>query len=305
LAYAQWRRTIGQRFSVTTQLRYQDLDRTGTRTFTNPGFPTQTSSGSQSQAHWLPSFLATYQPNDRTTLRLFANRRTQSVTTSTFAPTETLLTTESTALPFGVAADPLQHFQLDAERYLSRRDFIKFFAYRTTARNVQIGGANVLGFGGLPDPDAPALTLDKWRGSGAGVRYERQLSQSLFANAGFFLRSTSNLTLSSAGAAFSGQSAPYESKQLGLLELNHIDHKGNKVGLRLRHVGSFFQDTPSETVRPVFPAKTYCDLLLAREPGLSGEIFINVFNVFDSSHIDFNDYASAGRRIEFGVTRRF
>jgi tetratricopeptide (TPR) repeat protein len=305
LAYAQWTQAVGKRFSFSTQMRYQEIDQSVTRTFTNPGFPVLTSGGRQSRSHLLPSFLATYQPNGKTTFRLFANRRAQDVTSSTFAPTETLLTTESTALPFGFAADPMNLLQLDVERYLSGRDYVKVFAFSSRANNVQIGGANVLGFGGLPDPDAPALLLNKWRGSGLGMRYERQLSRSLFANAGLFLRRTASLSAGAAGAAFSGASAPYEPKRLANLELNHIDPRGNKIGVRMRYNGAFFQDVPFEAARARFPARTYFDLLLSREPGLSNEIFVNVLNVFNARQIDFNGYRSGRRRLEFGVTRRF
>lgn len=305
LAYAQWTQAAGKKFSFITQMRYQEISRRGTRTFTNPGFPVQTSTGVQSDSHFLPSFLASYHPNGRTTMRLFANRRAQEVTTSTFAPTETLLTTESTALPFGIANDPLNLLQVDIERYLSPRDYVKFFAFRTTANAVQSGGADVLGFGGLSDPDAPSLLLDKWRGTGAGMRYERQLSRSLFANAGAFLRRTSNLSLGPAGATFSGGTAPYEPRHLATLELNHVDRKGNKIGTRMRYNGSFFQDVPFQVARVRFPSRAYFDLLLSREPGLSNEIFVNVLNLFDTRQIDFNGYQSGRRRIEFGVTRRF
>ena len=305
LAYAQWTQTVNKQFSFMAQLRYQDINRTATRTFTNPGFPVLTNTGSQGKAHFLPSFLASYQPDSKTTVRLFANRRAQEVTTSTFAPTETLLTTESAALPYGVANDPLKLLQLDVERYLSPRDYVKFFVFRSTANAVQIGGANVLGFGGLPDPDAPALLLDKWRGSGAGLRYERQISRSLFANAGLFLRRTSSLSLGPAGTGFSGSTAPYEAKRLANMELNHVDQKGNKIGVRMRYNGSFFQDVPFEALRPQFPARTYFDLLLSKEPGLSNEIFVNVVNLFNVRQIEFNGYRSGGRRIEFGVTRRY
>jgi hypothetical protein len=281
------------------------LSRDLTRTFTNPGFPTVTGSGSRDTTNWLPSFVANYRSDNRTVFRLFANRRAQDVTASTFAPTETLLLTEDTAMPYGTAIEPLSHVQLDVERYLGRRDYVKLFAFHTTARNVQIGGSNVLGFGGLPDPDAPAIALDKWRGTGGGMRYERQLSRSLFANAGLFLRSTSNDTSAASGVAFNGGRAPYEPQRLGLLEFNYIDPQGNKVGLRLRHVGSFYQDLPGEAARPLFPSRTYCDLLLAREPALSGELFVQIFNVFNTSAIDFNGYQSNRRHLEFGVIRRF
>jgi hypothetical protein len=89
------------------------------------------------------------------------------------------------------------------------------------------------------------------------------------------------------------------------MELHHVDRTGNKFGVRMRHVGGFFQDVPNQAARARFPASTYFDLLLAKEPSLSNEIFVNVLNVFNTDRIDFNGYRSGRRRLELGVTRRF
>ncbi len=133
------------------------------------------------------------------------------------------------------------------------------------------------------------------------MRYERQLGRSLFANFGLAYRRTE--------AGFAGQNltrrAPYEPAALGSIGLNYIDPSGNKVGLVLRRTGSFFQDSPGFTERARFPAHTYVDLRLAREASVQNELFVDIRNVFDSPEIDFNGFPSPGRRVDFGVTRRF
>ena len=306
LAYAQLQQQLGKRFSLVAQLRRQNLDRDQRAFLFLPGQALQSASASESRALWLPSLLATYQADKQTTMRFAFNRRLTDVTTSTFAPTETLLTTERTALPNGTP-DRMQLAQLDIERYLSQRDFIKLFAWQTTANDVQIGGRDLLGFGGgLAGADAPFLLVNRWQGRGVGMRYERRLNRSLFANVGIFARRINN---QSRGPfferIFSGQSAPYEPSRQANLSLNYIDRGGNKLGLGLRYSGSFFADSPFAVGRPRFPARVYTDLSLAREPSLNYEVFLKVTNLFNRSQIQFLDFPTDGRRFEFGVTRRF
>ena len=295
LAYGQLTQRLGDRLSFIAQLRAQHVDTDQTVGVNIPGRPIIIRNNSH--MYLLPSLLTTYQSDKRTAVRLSLNQRLTEPTSSTFAPTETLLTTQASALPFGIP-ETMHLAQLDVERYLGDRDFVKLFLFRTTANNLTIGGTDLLGFGGgLPALNAPLLQLARWEGTGAGFRYERQIGRTLFANLGFTLRRTT-------ADAFS--TAPYEPKRLGSFELNHIGPSGNKAGVRLRHVGSFFQDRgPLVTGRPLFGSQNYVDLLLAREASVSNELFLNVTNLFNSSQVQFNDFPTGQRQLQFGMTRRF
>lgn len=296
LAYGQLAQRLGRRLSLIGQLRAQRIDRDRLSTLSLPGRDLISVASSPSRTYLLPSFLASYQADQRTTLRFSMNQRVTDVTASNFAPNETLLTTRSGALPYGTPE--LQHLaQLEAERYIGPKDFVKVFVFRSSASNVQIGGPDFIGFGGgLPAANAPFLRLANWKGSGAGARYERQMGRHLFASFDFTLRRTS-------ADAFS--SAPYEPKRVGALELNHISAGGTKIGVRLRHVGSFFQDDPLIAGRPVFPSANYVDLLLARAPSTRSELFFSVTNVFNRAQAQFNGFATGRRAIRLGATQRF
>jgi tetratricopeptide (TPR) repeat protein len=306
LAYAQLQQQWGEHVSLIAQLRRQHLNRSRSSLLTLPGQTPLSASSREARALWLPSLLATYQADKRTTLRFAFNQRLTDVTTSNFAPTETLLTTERSALPGGTP-DRMRLAQLDIERYLSPRDFLKLFVWQTTANDVQIGGSDLLGFGGgLAAADAPFLLVNRWRGYGAGVRYERRLGRSLFADAGVFMRRISNQSRGpSFDRIYSGQSAPYEPARQAQLSINYLDGSGYKAGLGLRYTGAFFADTPLAVGRPRFPARLYTDLLLAREPSVNYEVFFKVTNLFNSSQLQFYDFPVGQRRLEFGATRRF
>jgi hypothetical protein len=139
---------------------------------------------------------------------------------------------------------------------------------------------------------------------GWGLRYERRLSRNLYGQLGYVWNRTTNDT---PFAPFDEGSAPYHPWHLAGLGLNYVDPSGTKVGLQLNYTGSFFQDTGAmaATSRPVFPAKTYVDLTLAKEPSLENEFFLKITNLFDAQAIQFNDYPTGGRRVVAGWTRRW
>ncbi|MDQ3814302.1 MAG: tetratricopeptide repeat protein [Armatimonadota bacterium] len=294
MAYGQLAQRFGERVSLIAQLRAQHLDTTQLVTVPLPRV--QPLFMEKSRTYVLPSLLATYQSDKRTTLRLSLNRRVTDVTASAFAPNETLLTTQASALPFGTP-ETMNLAQVDVERYFGSDNFLKLFLFRTTANNLLLGGTDLLGFGnGLSAATAPVFRLGRWEGRGAGFRYERRLGHSLFANLGYTLRHTS---------ADGFASAPYEPKHLGSIELNHVSGSGNKIGVRLRHVGSLFQDSPGVAGRASLGAQNYIDVLLAREVSANNEFFVNITNLFDKTQVQFYDFPTGQRQIQFGMTRRF
>ena len=301
LGYAQISQRLNDRLAFSGQLRVQNRRRDQNSLVTLPNQGPLTAATQSNRTLLLPSLLTTYRIN-KNTLRLSLNRQVTDQTTSTFAPVDTLIASEQGALPFGTP-DTAQLAQIDFERYLGARSFAKVFVFHSTANQVTIGESDLTGLGtGLPASAAPIITLNNWRASGAGLRLEHRLSTSLFANFGFLIRQTSNST---PGTLFDGGRAPYEANNLATLSLNHIDKAGNKLGVQLRHVGSFFQDVPLEAVRPTFPSKFYVDLRLAKEPSVHNEIFVSIRNLFNQPEIGFNDFRTGRRRIDFGVARRF
>jgi hypothetical protein len=306
VAYSQINLRVFDKLSIIGQLRGERLHQNNSALVAIPGLAPASTSDARSRSRLLPSFLASYQMDQRTALRFSFNRRQTDITTSTVAPNDTLLGTEVGSLPFGTPDDlRLMHF--DVQRYLSRRSFVKLFAFHSTANSVQIGGSDLLGFGnGLSAASAPALTVRDWRARGAGLRFEQQFSRSLFGNATFVARDTHNVTPGPLfNALFSGGDAPYEPKRLASFELHRVDATGTKVGLRLRHTSSFFQDSPTALGRPRFGSQTYVDVLLAKEASVNHELFLNVTNLFNRSQIQFNDFRGGRRRVSFGVTNRF
>jgi tetratricopeptide (TPR) repeat protein len=305
LAYAQLNRQFGPKLSLIAHLRYQQIDRDQSATMTLPGGVPTLNANSRDRNYTLPSLLATYLPDKRTTLRLAMNRRVTDVTTSTFAPNETLLTTEASSLPFGIP-ESVRITQIEAERNVSARGFIKLFAFRSTADNTQIGFSDLLGFGnGLPAAQAPGFNIASWKALGAGVRYEQQLSRYLFTNFGAALRRTTSTASGGIGTAFDDARAPYEPKFLANANLNYRDDQGRRAGIRLRHNGSFFQDTPLALGRSRFGSQTYVDLTFAKEFATRSEVFLNVLNLFDRSQIQFRDYPIGQRQISLGFIQRF
>ncbi|HEX8833637.1 MAG TPA: tetratricopeptide repeat protein, partial [Abditibacteriaceae bacterium] len=265
--YAQLAQRVNDRLSFSAQLRAQRSRVDSRETLVGTGINVPAVESTSSRTRFLPSVLATYQADPKTTLRFYANRRVGDATASTFAPAETLITTESGVQPFGTP-DILQLLQFDVERYVGKNGLVKVFAFDARAKSVQIGGTNSFGFGGaLPAAGAPELLLDSWRARGVGARYEHQLGRNLFANAGYLVRDTSSNTRGPAfDRIFSGDDAPYEPRSVGNLDLNYVDGKGHKIGLGMRRVGGFFADGPNTLGRPRFPAQTYFDLKLAHEP---------------------------------------
>ncbi|MBI3921508.1 MAG: TonB-dependent receptor [Armatimonadetes bacterium] len=289
LGYLQLSQQPSERLSFIAQLRGQREDTT-----------TQVGSTWQRDdlSLLLPSLVASYRADARTALRLFANRQSPQQVTVTFAPTESLLTTESSVFPDGDPRGTVETFELDVERYLSPGELVKLFLFRTRAKDLTLG-AEAPGFFA---PFLP-LTLSETRRVGVGVRYEKPLWRNLFGNVQFVINDTENNT---PGAAFDDGTAPYQPKTSARLGLDYVDAAGTKLRLRLRHVGSFYQDSSTlNNPRPRFPAHTYVDLFLSKEPSVHTEFFVNLYNVFDRPMIEFNDYPTGRRRMEVGVTKRF
>jgi hypothetical protein len=285
-AYAQWTQRVDDRLSLAAQLRQQRLKMTRTVEYLGGGAVSDRSA----QTRWLPSLLVNYRADDRTLLRLFYNRQAQEqeLTPIAFRPVETFLTTEPLVMTKG-SPDQTTTVELDAERYLASNGFLKLFAFRTTARGVDLG-------------DLP--TMPRVVRTGVGVRYEQRLSQNLYGQVGFLTNRTTNRT---EFAPFDGGTAPYHPPSLAGLSLNYIDRTGLKVGLQLNYTGPFYQDTGviAATDRPRFPERMYVDLTLAKEPTVDREYFLKVANLFDSRAIQFNDFPTGGRRIQAGVTWRY
>lgn len=304
IAYTQLTQRVSNRISLIAQLRAQHSKQRNVTSLTIPGGPPLISSLKSDANHVLPSLLVSYQSDHRTTFRLAAGRRVTEARTSTFAPVDTLVSTQAETLAFGTPLSELR-VQLDAERYLSARDFVKLFVFRTTADNLQIGGTDPLGFGaGLPAADAPLLLLGRWRGYGAGARFESQVRRNLFFSAGWALRHTTSFS-GTGPAAFDNGTAPYEPKHLGQIAFNYIDPSGTKIGLETQYVGAFYEDSPLALGRPRFPAQLYTNLQFAREPSVNQEIFLHINNIFNRPQVLFNGFFANHRSIVAGLTRRF
>ena len=302
IGYVQFSAHPGARWQLSSQLRLHNLDRTGQSSLVLPGQDGVQGSLSKNSTLLLPSLVASYASNSKTTLRLSLNRQTTDATTATFAPVDTLTSTEIGALPFGTP-NALSVAQFDVERAIGSHGFVKAFAFTSRADRLTIGGSDLLGLGlGLSSGNAPLLGVADWKARGAGLRLEQRIGSGFYTNASLISRQTSN---SSGNALFSNGSAPYEPSLLASLGLNYIDPRGFKFGLSMRHNGAFFADAPGQFVRQRFGNKTYFDLRLAREASARGEFFVQVRNVFDTSQLAFSGYRIGRRQLEVGFNRRF
>lgn len=270
---------------------------------------------------FLPSLIATYQPDARSALRLTTARQFAGETIAGIAPVDTLLLTNLSALPTNADGwETMRITQLDFERHLSERDFVKISLFRTTADNMTLGGEELPAVF-APTIFGPAITVNRWRAYGVGATYERQVASNMFGTLSAVYRATRS---DRPGAVFDGQTGPYDSRFEGALGLNYIDAKGAKFGLSVRHRGGFFMDHPDlVSTRPRFPAQTYVDLKLAKELGVRTEVFLSVRNVFDRPSVFFNGFPvstwqaasvggpfldvarGGGRQFSFGVIKRF
>lgn len=298
LGYAHWAGKLNEKFSLAAQLRVQREARDRRAQTLVSGQPPLSGMDSRTRTLILPGLLATYQMNARTALRLSHNQRPTNATEPTFLPLETLLTTQSAALPFGTP-DRLRITQLDLEHQTGHGGFLRAFVFDSKARDELIGGADELGFGsGLPAASAPAFVVANWRARGAGARYETPLGGNWFFAGGAAWRQTH---------ADGANRAPYEPRFFGDVAFNYLSPRGNKLGLILRHRGEFFADTTSVLggARPRFGGQTYVDLLLAHEPSVRGEFFLSLSNLFNRAELQFNGFPTPGRRLIGGYTRRF
>jgi len=284
--YVQLTQRVSDNLSFAAQIRHQTFDATTETSLLGGGVDRV----GEKESYWLPSAVVNYRPDRRSLVRLFYNRQAQKQDLIPVAlrPLETLLTTEPLVMPKGLP-DETETWEVDLERYLSSRDFLKVFLFNTTADNVN--------YGDLP-------TMHRVERKGVGFRYERQFSDTLYGQLAYLCNQTANQT---PFAPFDGGTAPYHPSRLAGIGLNYVDPSGNKVGLQLNYTGPFFQDTGvlAATDRPRFGGRTYVDLTLAREPSVHEEYFVKVTNVFNSRTIQFNDCPSGQRRIVVGATKRF
>ena len=88
---------------------------------------------------------------------------------------------------------------------------------------------------------------------------------------------------------------------------NAVDNSGTKLGVQVNYAGAFYQDSGDVFAfhRPVFPARTYVDLVFAKEPILGYGFNVRISNLFDSRAIRFKDYPTGERRVQFGITHKF
>ena len=306
VAYAQLTQRFSEKFSLVAQLRAQ-RDKITTRTLGNAGAQTVVTNSSES--HLLPGIVASYQADQRTTLRFLLNSNA-GTTNLALAPNETRLTLEPGILSRGVPRQS-RIFEFDAEHRFDNNRFLKLFLFHATADDVAFGAdAPVFAF-----RISPPLFADRVTQTGIGVRYEQPLSRHLYGQASLLLNRTDSRA---AGQVFDNDQAPYYPNSLASIGLNYIDPQGNKATILANNFGSIFADRPNffgippATSRPLFGSHTYFSVLLSREPTVHNEFTIGVTNIFNAPAINFNsvpvisdNFGTGRRRFFVSYTRRF
>lgn len=293
IGYAQLSQSVNEKLSYVAQFRVQRERQSFSLTGNG-----ENERGSSSGVFGLPSFLMNYHLNNRTALRFFANTRRAEATTAALAPLETALTTEPEV---ALRGDPnkSRNFELDIERYLREGEFLKVFAFRTSARDLTIGSS-----GELPAFYAPAIVLNRASSTGAGVRYEKRLAPTMFANSTFVARKTRS---NAQGFAYDGATAPYQPKNTLTLGLDYIHPKGRKAHFNVRREGRFFADDPDTPNAPRAQSRGrwLADVTFELEPSIKTQYFLTISNLFDREGLLFAGYPGRGRTISGGVALRF
>lgn len=305
LAYLQLSQNVGKRLNLTGQLRYQaqKLSRDSLFTSLSPTLPVFNIPPERShESDLLPSLVANYQVNPKTQLRFLANQRSTDVVSSIFVPVDSTNVSEGSTLVLGLPRN-LKAFELDAEHRLTSSTFLKAFLFHSTADSTSYSLA------GFSNPSSSnnvlsELVMTNVKRQGAGVRLEHKLTRNLF---GQVLLAVNKTTGDTKGVAGTDQTLPYHPKNQATVGLNYVDSSGTKASVQISRVGSFFQDTGTGVggPRPTFPAKTYVDFTLAKEPTVRTEVFVKVLNVFNSPQIVFNDVPAGERRVVVGLNARF
>lgn len=306
VGYMQLAQRPTSRLAYTLLLRGDSVDSISERRFNGDFIRID-----QHNFYFLPGAVVNYQLDNRTSLRAFANRVRDDVTTVALAPVETRLATEPTAGFRGSNATS-RIFELDLERYLGNGNIIKAFAFHSAAKDLQLGGNSQ-----LPVSNAPSVTVNRAKRTGAGVRLERRLSRNLIGSTTFTYSNTSG---DAPGELFDGGPAPYHPRLELLATMDYIDPHGNKARVRIRHEGRYYDDSGvagfPATGRPTFPAKTVVDLLFAKEPSIHTEYYLNLYNIFNTrqelfygvpggSQVTDRSSTVRGRGVEVGVSLRF
>ena len=284
IGYVQMAQRVNDRLSYIAQMRYQQLDSNFSRTVN--GVPTFTNT-KENNSRPLPALLVNYQLDQKTSLRLFANRRSQGNGDQSLLPTQVLLSSEVLAFPQGNSVRN-RLYELDIERYFSPRTFGKIFVSNSSAENLS----------------AANLILDQARRKGVGVRLNHQINNTLFANLALATNRTTNRT---ANAPFDGLTGPFQPARNADFTLNYVDPKGNKAAASVVYTGSFFNgginQTSGERLRG--SGNTILNLYFAREPSVKNEVFFVVNNVFDTNQRVLDQFPAPGRSFLVGLTHRF
>jgi tetratricopeptide (TPR) repeat protein len=306
VGYMQMAQRPNSRLAYTVLLRGDSLDSRSSRLFAG-----DFAQVNQHNFYFLPGAMVNYQLDNRTSLRAFANRVRDDVTTVALAPVETRLATEPTA-GFRGSNQTSRIFELDLERYLGNGNIFKAFAFHSVAKDLQMGGISQ-----LPVSNAPSVTLNRAKRTGAGVRLERRLNRNLIGSTTLTYSDTSG---DAPGEAFDGGPAPYHPRLELLTTMDYIDPHGNKARVRIRHESRYYDDSGvagfPATGRPTFPSKTVVDLLFSKEPSIHTEYYLNLYNVFNTRQELFYGVPGGsqaadrstvvrGRGLEIGVALRF
>lgn len=266
--YAEWRRELGKRLTLTLGNYWGH----------------ETGVGTVSR----PKFVAHYRPDVNSNVAFLAYPSFR-MDASDLAPVELW------AQPFGfdlfglVEDGAAMSYELHYDRRTAKNGALSLSAFTRRVNGLLLD---------LEDPllaPAPSrLPVRRAEISGGQVAYEQWLSQALTGGVWLRYQSTANRT--------TGLALPYLPDWQGGLRLDYLDRNGWRGVLGVTWIGSRFAD--GENTRRL-GGFVVTDLRVSKQIGLRQNLFIQVNNLFNRRYERFEGYPEARRRVLGGVEWRF
>jgi hypothetical protein len=267
------------------------------------------------ETDWLPFGQATYALSRRDLVRFVGHQRRERGFNSLLEPAEAFLVDEFSSLEEGGETTT---FELDYERYLSRRSFAKLFLFHSDLKNFVVAPAVTQAANPslLEDPGGASFTpvsfiVPEARSRGIGARYEHQLGPFLSLFLRYTYREFTDETPCSAGdqqAGFCvapGRQLPMQPRASAVLGLGYVDRAGTKLFAEAAWRGGMSQGLTRRGAWERLPSRLLVNLRVGRERSVYREWTFTVGNLFNTGTIYWPGFPAPGRTYRLQYSVRF
>jgi tetratricopeptide (TPR) repeat protein len=239
---------------------------------------------------WFPYEQATYLPTKRDLIRLTTHKRRESGFSSVLQPAEALQTSEFPDLTEG---GQTTNYQFDYEHRFSRNEFGKLFLFRAYLKDFVVSPTV------RQSLDPLRLSFPSARLSGVGVRYERQMSDSVST----YLRYTHRNFVDTRKGSDHGRELPMNPHSQAVFGLSYIDRAGNKLFLEGNWNGRTNTAEPGLDQWQSFPGRVTLNLRFGREPSVDREWVFTINDLFNTGTIFWPGFPTVGRlyRLQYNI----